>query len=411
MANQTISLCMIAKDEEKNIANCLNSAKEAADEIIVIDTGSSDKTKQIAKKFNANVFDFKWVDDFSAARNESIKKATKDWILVLDADEVLDEEGIKEIKSLVESKDADGYLMAQINYTNNPNVAGFFPAIDKRLNSGYKGFYVSLIARLFRNKKDYYFSGAVHELAEDSIKKANGKILTSNVKIHHYGNAEPEIAAGKRKYYLELAKKKANELKSADSFYELGVLLKENGNEKDAVEAFKSALKRDNCHRMSLYELGIASEKAKDYDNAIEYYTKMLRVKEDAEGFFSLGVCNLKKGMLKEAKRNLTKSLLLNAYKAATYNNLGAVNEKMGNYHEAVKVLEIGMKIDPSNSIGAYNLGVAYSKMGNAKQALESFEKAVELGHKDSSKVRQMIKELKAISENMPNYTFSFGQK
>lgn len=411
MANQTISLCMIAKNEEKNIANCLNSAKEIADEIIVVDTGSMDMTKQIANKFGAKVFDFKWNDDFSKARNESIKNATKDWILVLDADEVLDEEGIKEIKSLVESKDADGYLGAQINYTNDSNIAGFMPAIDKRLNNGYKGFYVSLIARLFRNKKNYHFSGAVHELVEDSIKKTNGKILVSNVKIHHYGNVEPEAAAGKKKYYLELAKKKANELQSADSYYELGVLLKENGNEKEAAEAFNRAIKSDKSHRMALYELGIAFEKAKDYDNAIIYYTRMLRIKDDAEGFFSLGVCSLKKGMLKEAKRNLTKSLLLNAYKVATYNNLGAVNEKMGNYQEAVNVLEIGMKIDPSNSIGAYNLGVAYGKMGNAKMALESFEKAVELGHKDSSRIKEMIKELKAISENMPTYRFSVGQK
>ena len=411
MAKQTISLCMIAKDEEKNLASCLNSAKEIADEIVVVDTGSSDRTKEIAKNFNAKVFDFKWNDDFSKARNESIKNATKDWILVLDADEVLDEEGIRDIKSLVESKDADGYLAAQINYTNESNTAGFMPAIDKRLNNGYKGFYVSLITRLFRNKKDYQFSGAVHELVEDSIKKSNGKILTSNVKIHHYGNADPALAAGKRKYYLELAKKKANELKSADSYYELGVLLKENGSEKEAAEAFNSALKSDKSHRMALYELGIASEKAKDYNNAINYYTKMLQIKEDAEGFFSLGVCNLRKGLLKEAKRNLTKSLLLNAYKVATYNNLGAVNERMGNYQEAVKVLEIGMKIDPSNSIGAYNLGVACSKMGNAKLALESFEKAVGLGHKDSSRIKQMIKELKVISENMPNYTFSIGQK
>ena len=158
MAKQTISLFMITKNEEKNIANCLNSAKEIADEIIVVDTGSSDKTKQIARKFGAGVSDFKWNDDFSAARNESIKNAAKDWILVLDADEVLDGDGIKEIKNLVESKNADGYLMAQINYTNESNIAGFMPAIDKRLNNGYRGFYVSLIARLFRNKKDYHFS-------------------------------------------------------------------------------------------------------------------------------------------------------------------------------------------------------------------------------------------------------------
>lgn len=400
---------MIVKDEEKSLASCLNSAREIADEIVIVDTGSTDKTKEIAKKFNAKISDFKWGDDFSAARNESIRHATKDWVLVLDADEALDAEGLKEIKSLVGKNDADGYLMMQVNCTDDSSAAGFMPAVDRRLNYGYRGFYVSLITRLFRNKKGYHFSGAVHELAEDSIKKAGGRILGSNVKIYHYGNAVPEIANKKKKYYLELARKKAKEIPTADSYCELGVLLKENGLGKESIDAFKSALKIDGKHRMSLYELGVAFEKAKDYDNAIENYTKMLREKEDAEGFFSLGVCYLKKGMLKEAKRNLTKSLLLNAYKAATYNNLGAANEKMGDYNEAVRVLEMGMQIDPSNAVGAYNLGVAYSKAGNFDKALENFEKAVSLKHKDSASLKKKAEELRAVLAKRPSYKFSFG--
>ena len=85
---------MIVKDEENYLEQCLSSAKGLADEIIIVDTGSKDKTKEIAKKFNAKVFDFKWNDDFSAARNESLKHATKDWILVLDADESLSKESV-----------------------------------------------------------------------------------------------------------------------------------------------------------------------------------------------------------------------------------------------------------------------------------------------------------------------------
>src|SRR3990167_6711291 len=101
----TISLCMIVKNEERYLDQCLNSVKDLADEIIIVDTGSTDRTKEIAKKFNAKIFDFKWTDDFSAARNESIKHATKDWILVLDADEVLDEEGKKMIREIVDGKE------------------------------------------------------------------------------------------------------------------------------------------------------------------------------------------------------------------------------------------------------------------------------------------------------------------
>ena len=75
----TISLCMIVKNEEAVLARCLESVKDVVDEIIIVDTGSTDKTKQIAYRYTQNVYDFEWIDDFSAARNYSFSKATKDY--------------------------------------------------------------------------------------------------------------------------------------------------------------------------------------------------------------------------------------------------------------------------------------------------------------------------------------------
>lgn len=88
----TISVCMIVKNEEKNLAGCLDCLKAIADEIIIVDTGSTDKTKEIAKRYTDKVFDFEWVDDFSAARNFAFSKATMDYIYSADADERLDKE-------------------------------------------------------------------------------------------------------------------------------------------------------------------------------------------------------------------------------------------------------------------------------------------------------------------------------
>ena len=88
---------MIVKNEEKFLQRCLDSVD--VDEIIVVDTGSTDKTKEIARNYTGKVYDFKWVDDFSKARNFSISKATKEWILVLDADEVID--NMKKIKEVI----------------------------------------------------------------------------------------------------------------------------------------------------------------------------------------------------------------------------------------------------------------------------------------------------------------------
>ncbi|MBL0712169.1 MAG: glycosyltransferase, partial [Desulfosarcina sp.] len=97
----SLSLCMIVKNEEKYIARCLESLKPIVDEMIVVDTGSSDVTRDIVEVFGAKVFDFEWNDDFSAARNFSLKQASGDWILVMDADEVIASSDHKTFRSLI----------------------------------------------------------------------------------------------------------------------------------------------------------------------------------------------------------------------------------------------------------------------------------------------------------------------
>ena len=99
-----LSLCMIVKNEEERLAKCLDSVSELVDEMIILDTGSTDKTVSIAQSFGAVVPFFKWNNDFSAARNESLKYVNKDWVLVLDADEVLNKETIPNIKQAIFQK-------------------------------------------------------------------------------------------------------------------------------------------------------------------------------------------------------------------------------------------------------------------------------------------------------------------
>lgn len=99
----TISVCMIVKNEEKNLADCLNCLQDIADEIIIVDTGSTDSTKTIASKYTDKVYDFEWIDDFAAARNVAFSKATQDYIYSADADERLDEENRRKFLVLKEA--------------------------------------------------------------------------------------------------------------------------------------------------------------------------------------------------------------------------------------------------------------------------------------------------------------------
>src|SRR3989338_2192906 len=119
-----LSLCMIVRDEEQFLEDCLRSVQGLADEIIIVDTGSKDKTKEIAARYTPAIFDLPWQDDFALARNESLKRATGDWILVLDADEVLSPEDHATILEVCNEWDVAGFRLLTCNYSNNSTVSG-----------------------------------------------------------------------------------------------------------------------------------------------------------------------------------------------------------------------------------------------------------------------------------------------
>lgn len=148
-SNKKLSLCVIAKNEEKNIARCLKSVRGAVDEIIVVDTGSTDKTVQIAKRYGAKVFYYEWCNDFASARNYSIDKSTGDWILILDADEELAPISKKNIRSLM--------VETNLSMCFNIKIKNISQYSDKEYDVE------NYMTRFFnRNEKNRYV-GKVHE--------------------------------------------------------------------------------------------------------------------------------------------------------------------------------------------------------------------------------------------------------
>ncbi|ASK61094.1 glycosyl transferase [Virgibacillus phasianinus] len=162
----SVSLCMIVKDEEDVLARCLDSAKDFLDEIIIVDTGSTDSTKSIARRYTDQVFDFKWVDHFAKARNFAFQHATKDYIFWLDADDVLTQEGQQEFVKLKETLD---------------------PSIDSVTMDYYLAFdeYGNVTSTLKRNRlvkreRNFQWIGAVHEYLE-----VGGNIFNSEIAVIH----------------------------------------------------------------------------------------------------------------------------------------------------------------------------------------------------------------------------------
>lgn len=162
----TISLCMIVKNEEGALKRCLDSVKDIIDEIIIVDTGSTDNTKAIAAQYTDKIYDFKWIDDFSAARNTAFIKAKMDYILWLDADDVIEPEDYKNFMKLKESMD-----LSVDSVTMNYNLA-----FDEYGNVAFS----TRRNRLVKRERNFQWIGAVHEYLE-----VYGNIIHSEVAITH----------------------------------------------------------------------------------------------------------------------------------------------------------------------------------------------------------------------------------
>ena len=243
----TLSVCIIVKNEHEFLPICLNSINGLADELIIVDTGSTDKTRDIAKQYSAKVRDFKWVNDFSKARNFSIQQATGEWIFVIDADETINPGDIPKIKKLLEKQGIEGYKLHQWNYTFDKTRADFIyiPNPDS-FTKQYPGFILATPVRLFRNQ-GYRYQFAIHETIESSILERNGKIVDSGIIIHHYGfeksiNSKEE----KKDMYFKIAEQQATTTPDkAKPHYESGLIHKSKGRFDQATKCFEHAIAAD----------------------------------------------------------------------------------------------------------------------------------------------------------------------
>jgi tetratricopeptide (TPR) repeat protein len=172
----TISLCMIVRDEEENLERCLESVHSSVGEIIVVDTGSRDATPDIARRYGAALHLYPWQDDFSSARNESLKHATGEWVLVLDADEELPPETARSLRQLASRADVEAWIFTLVS-----PLAG--PETQQVRHPGI---------RMFRNRKSHLFEGRIHEQIKPAILKENpGAVIEdSHLAILHHGYGE-----------------------------------------------------------------------------------------------------------------------------------------------------------------------------------------------------------------------------
>lgn len=214
----SISLCMIVRNEEDSLGRCLSSVQEAVDEIIIVDTGSTDRTKEIAASFGAVIHDFEWIDDFAAARNYAFEQATKEFILWLDADDVIEPSDLKRLLSL-KAKPLP-YDSISMNYHLTFDSAGK-PLYSLRRN------------RLVRRSCGFRWIGPVHEYLAVS-----GRIYHSDVAVTH--RKEREHTDRNLRIYLK--RLDAGEIFSPRDQYYFANELRDHARYEEAIDWYEKFL-------------------------------------------------------------------------------------------------------------------------------------------------------------------------
>ena len=292
-----IALSMIVKNEAQYIRRCLESVKDLVDEIVIVDTGSTDSTKEICKQYTNQVYDFKWNDNFSDARNFALSKVSKscNWILRLDGDEELPRQNIMQIYNVIDNADADVFIFP---ITNILQIKPFKSVLSKT-------------ARLFRNIEGITFTGIVHEEIDESVKKLNLKITNFNGHIIHYG-------------YL----KNANTLEDKFKFYEK-LALKE--------------IEKDPNNFKPYYNLASHYCYLKDYDKATELYSKALALNDRSYMIWHdyAVACYFKMLKDNQAQINAIEKLFLKAESLMPKNEFGEYKEKIALNLKRIREMKI----------------------------------------------------------------------
>ncbi|MCD6460968.1 glycosyltransferase [bacterium] len=379
-----ITLCMIVKNEETRIKDCLDKISAIVDEIVVVDTGSTDKTVYICEQTSARIIHYQWDNNTAAARNAGLQQASYEWILVLDADETISQTDFPKIKSAVTKTDADGFVFHQRNYTDNPEVENW-KANNTSYSEGskFKGFFDIDVIRLFRNRDDIYYSDCAHELVEQSMKHKPKKHLF--VPIHHFGLAKGRVSDkeknehylnlifedyknnpnsfktcfllgrqyyqlknynNSKKYLAEALRLRPNDLSAVNAFAMCGIMLNENNK---AIELLKKAVKINPQYEEPFYSLSIAYLNINDIKSAMASLRSFLKINpQSVKGLNLMGHIYLKQNIFSMAETFFKKALKIHPHYKLSLGNLIVALSKKGAFEQAQKKARILLSLDPS---------------------------------------------------------------
>jgi glycosyltransferase involved in cell wall biosynthesis len=347
----SVGLSMIVRDAAQLLPACLASAKPVTQEIVVADTGSTDATISIAESLGARVLSIPWRNDFAEARNACLAAMTSDWILSLDADEILDSSALSKFPSLLASTPAAGFQVTIRNYVLSLDDRVWDrPATPNDsslpLAAKYPAFVEHQNVRLFRRAADVYFVGRVHESVGPRLVELGRKIARAPFFIHHFGlAASAETRERKNHLYRELGRAKIHERpQDAQAHFELGLVEMDNfGNVDEALLLFQRASELNP-------RLGVA--------------------------WFFRGLLLLRAGRLSESLQCLAQAERHGHATALVAEAQGDAHYNSGDFASAVKCYRLAIRREPDSPFFESKLGLARVRSGDATAGLRDLRRA-----------------------------------
>jgi glycosyltransferase involved in cell wall biosynthesis len=393
-----LSCCMIVKNEAEQLSKCLNSIKNLVDEIVILDTGSTDKTIEIAQEWGAKVYTDSWDNNFAKARNQALQYVTGDWILVLDADERFVTERKSDLKQAILQKDA-----LVINLIRHEMGASQSP--------------YSLVSRLFRNHPKISFSRPYHALIDDSVvqllsEEPHWNITTlPAVSILHEGYQSNTINQRQKWQTAQTVMEQYYHHHPDDPYVasKLGGLYIEGGQIAQGIQVLEQGLSglKVNPHlHISpagniLYEfhyhLGIGYRKQQNLTQALYHYQAATQI--DLVPMLKLGAYNnlgniyKEMGNLIEAKTAYQQVLQIDPNLAIAHYNLGMTLRAMGDYRGAITAYRQAIQLNPQAAEAYQNLGVALLQIGQVLESREAFQQAIVLHEQNHSTEAQRLRQ------------------
>ncbi len=318
MPQTGITLAIIVKNEAQWLGQMLDHHAELYDEAVVVDTGSTDESRSVAKAAGAKILDFQWCDDFSAARNFGLAEATGQWILVVDCDERIAVQDFSRVIHLAAVEPTCCYSLPQWNYTQTAGSADWEPTPPTYAAccEGAAGFVSAWSIRLFPNHPQVRYAGCVHETISRAGTALDFEHRQSDIPIHHYGHLQGWSQQKQRKesYFKLLLEKVQKKPQDSSALTELAYHLYERGEIELARRSLDSLVRRfpggAEVHRARLL-LGRILQKEGDGPGARAQFDLALRERPDwrscwvesARAAFSQGDRERTTALVREGRR------------------------------------------------------------------------------------------------------------